>query len=69
MDITGMSEEQYRWFVRECYKNCKLRPGEPVAFGFWVSVSLAISLFFRSVDAAGAKAEGSRERNTNRRNC
>ena len=31
MDITGMSEEQYRWFVRECYKNQKLRPGEPVA--------------------------------------
>ncbi len=31
MDITGMSEEEYRWFVRECYKNCKLRPGEPVA--------------------------------------
>ena len=31
MDITGMSEEQYRWFVRECYKNSKLRPGEPVA--------------------------------------
>ena len=31
MDITGMSEEEYRWFVRECYKNTKLRPGEPVA--------------------------------------
>ena len=31
MDITGMSEEEYRWFVRECYKNNKLRPGEPVA--------------------------------------
>ena len=31
MDITGLSEQQYRWFVRECYKNCKLRPGEPVA--------------------------------------
>ena len=31
MDITGMSEEEYRWFVRECYKNHKLRPGEPVA--------------------------------------
>ena len=31
MDITGMSEEEYRWFVRECYKNQKLRPGEPVA--------------------------------------
>ena len=31
MDITGMSEEEYRWFVRECYKHQKVRPGEPVA--------------------------------------
>ena len=31
MDITGMSEAEYRWFVRECIKNHKLRPGEPVA--------------------------------------
>ena len=26
MDITGMSEEEYRWFVRECYKNTKAPP-------------------------------------------
>ena len=46
MDITGMSEEEYRWFVRECYKNQKLRPGEPVALsGFEVIlINLAISL-------------------------
>ena len=31
MELTGMSEEEYRWFVRECTKNAKLRPGEPVA--------------------------------------
>ena len=31
MDLTGMSEQEYRWFVRECAKHSKLRPGEPVA--------------------------------------
>ena len=41
MDLTGMSEEQYRWFVRECYKNQKLRPGEPVALDpFTISLIL-----------------------------
>ena len=46
MDITGMSEEEYRWFVRECYKNCKLRPGEPVALGTLgvILINLAVSL-------------------------
>ena len=46
MDITGMSEEQYRWFVRECYKNQKLRPGEPVALEpFTISLILtAVSI-------------------------
>ena len=32
MDITGMSEEQYRWFIRQAIFHSKLRPGEPVAF-------------------------------------
>ena len=32
MDITGMSEEQYRWFVKEAILHSKLRPGEPTAF-------------------------------------
>ena len=40
MDITGMSEAEYRWFVRECIKNHKLRPGEPVALGFWATVGI-----------------------------
>ena len=44
MDITGMSEEEYRWFVRECYKNTKLRPGEPVALE-----PFAISLILTAV--------------------
>ena len=46
MDITGMSEEEYRWFVRECYKNTKLRPGEPVALEpFTISLILtAVSI-------------------------
>ena len=46
MDITGMSEEEYRWFVRECYKNSKLRPGEPVALEpFTISLILtAVSI-------------------------
>ena len=46
MDITGMSEEEYRWFVRECYKNSKLRPGEPVALGPLgiALINLAVSL-------------------------
>ena len=26
MDITGMSEEEYRWFVRECHKNSQASP-------------------------------------------
>ena len=41
MDITGMSEEQYRWFVRQAILNCKLRPGDPVAFD---PISFAITL-------------------------
>ena len=51
MDITGMSEEEYRWFVRECYKNCKLRPGEPVALsGFEIIlINLAVSLLLAGV--------------------
>ena len=42
MDITGMSEAEYRWFVRECIKNHKLRPGEPVALGFWATVGIQL---------------------------
>ena len=40
MDITGMSEEQYRWFVKEAILHSKLRPGEPVALGFFATVAI-----------------------------
>ena len=33
MDLAGLSESEYRWFVRQCIKNAKLRPCEPVAIG------------------------------------
>ncbi len=33
MEITGLSETEYRWFVRQCIKNARLRPCEPVAIG------------------------------------
>ena len=45
MDITGMSEAQYRWFVRQAIFNSKLRPGEPTAdFGISLVVSLVVGL-------------------------
>ena len=46
MNLTGMTEQEYRWFVRECYKNQKLRPGEPVALEpFTISLILtAVSI-------------------------
>ena len=31
MELTGMSEAEYRWFCDEAAKQCQLRPGEPVA--------------------------------------
>ena len=51
MDIMGMSESEYRWFVRECYKNTKLRPGEPVALDpITLSlINLAIGLLLTAV--------------------
>jgi len=42
MEVTGMTEEEYRWFVHECHKNNKLRPGEPVALGFWATVGVQL---------------------------
>ena len=45
MDITGMSEEDYRWFVRQALVRSKLRPGEPVAFlDFGISLIIGIAL-------------------------
>ena len=32
MQLTGMSEKQYRFFVRQAILHSKLRPGEPTAF-------------------------------------
>ena len=51
MDIMGMSESEYRWFVRECHKNTKLRPGEPVALDpITLSlINLAIGLLLTAV--------------------
>ena len=53
MDITGMSEQEYRWFVRECYKNQKLRPGEPVALEPFtlVLINLAVGLLLTAAAA------------------
>ncbi len=53
MDITGMSEAEYRWFVRECINKSKLRPGEPVALsGFeLVLINLAVSLILTGAAA------------------
>ena len=31
MQLTGMTEAQYRWFCNETARRCQLRPGEPVA--------------------------------------
>ena len=52
MDITGMSEAQYRWFVRQAIFNSKLRPGEPTAdFGISLAVSLVVGLALTAVSA------------------
>ena len=45
MDLTGMSEDEYRWFVRQSISRSKLRPGEPVAFlDFGISLIIGIAL-------------------------
>lgn len=47
MEITGLTEDQYRFFVRQAILHSKLRPGEPVAFGlvtFAVSLVIGIAL-------------------------
>ena len=41
MDLTGMSEEEYRWFCKQAHDRSKLQPGEPVAFE---PVTFAITL-------------------------
>ena len=51
MAATGMSEEEYRWFVKEAIRHSKVRPSDPVALaGFsLILVNLAISLLLTGV--------------------
>lgn len=45
MDITGMSEEQYRWFVKQAVLYSKVKPGEPTAFlNFIIPLVIGIAL-------------------------
>ena len=51
MAATGMTEEEYRWFVKETLRHSKIRPGDPVALtGFEIIViNLALSLLFTGI--------------------
>jgi hypothetical protein len=51
IDITGMSEEQYRWFVRQCILYSKPKPGEPVAFE---PITFAITLIVGALLSAAS---------------
>ncbi len=51
INITGMSEEQYRWFVRQCILYSKPKPGEPVAFEL---VTFAVTLIVGALLSAAA---------------
>ena len=51
MDITGMSEEEYRWFLRQAIFHSKLRPGEPTMLGVSFLVSLVIGIALSAVSA------------------
>ncbi len=51
IDITGMSEEQYRWFVRQCILYSKPKPGDPVAFEL---ITFAITLIVGALLTAAA---------------
>ena len=66
MDITGMSEEEYRWFVRECYKNQKLRPGEPVALAPFtvLLINLAIGVLLSAAAMLLAPKQKDQEKKT-----
>jgi len=56
MDVLGISEAEYRQFVRECVKHSRLEPGKPVNFliipfliqlAIGIALSLAATLLFR----------------------
>jgi len=49
MEITGLTEDQYRFFVRQAILHSKLRPGEPVAFEL---VTFAVTLIIGIVLSA-----------------
>ena len=45
LDITGMSEEQYRWFLKQAVLYSKVKPGEPTAFlNFVIPLVIGIAL-------------------------
>lgn len=50
MQLTGMSEKDYRFFMRQAILHSKLRPGEPTAFfepiSFLVSLVIGIALSY-----------------------
>ena len=50
MQLTGMSEKQYRFFVRQAILHSKLRPGEPTAFfepiSFLITLVIGIALSY-----------------------
>jgi hypothetical protein len=51
MEITGLNEEQYRSFVLECYRQGKLKPGEPTNFlviPFLIQLAIGVALTYLS---------------------
>ena len=44
MQLTGMSEQDYRFFLRQTILHSKLRPGEPTAFLTALIVQLVIGV-------------------------
>ena len=51
MAATGMTEEEYRWFVKEAIKNSKIRPSDPVAIDplTLTIINLALGLLLTGV--------------------
>ena len=51
MQSCGMTEEEYRWFVKEAIRHSKIRPGDPVALEPFTAflINLAISLLLAGV--------------------
>ena len=68
MDITGMSEEQYRWFVRQAIFESKLRPGEPTAFLETFIISLVVGALLTAASALLAPKTRQNQVRDNRQN-